>query len=120
MTRAIEMFYETDMPEELVGLLNAIETHNCLYYASEFLSYPDLELRNIENDIRRALSVFSSSEISTDEHFVPVYRVKDGKTYKDWKLSRMACFYVAINANPGNPRVGSFQHYIYELVKDRW
>jgi DNA-damage-inducible protein D len=61
--------------------------------------------------VQKALQVCMSTNIDTSENFREEYRTIDGKRIKDFKLSRFACYLVAMNADIKKTRVAEAQAY---------
>jgi DNA-damage-inducible protein D len=61
--------------------------------------------------IQKAIQVCASTNIDTTENFKEEYRVIKGKRVKDFKLSRFACYLVAMNSDIKKPVVAQAQAY---------
>lgn len=61
--------------------------------------------------IQKAIQVCMSSNIDTANNIQEVMRDIDGKRIKDFKLSRFACYLVAMNSDVKKPAVAKLQAY---------
>lgn len=61
--------------------------------------------------IQKALQVCLSTNIDTTENMQDMWREIDGKRFKDFKLSRFACYLVAMNADVKKEPVARLQAY---------
>jgi DNA-damage-inducible protein D len=61
--------------------------------------------------IQKAIQVCIATNIDTTENFKEEYRKIDGKHVKDFKLSRFACYLVAMNSDIKKPFVAQAQAY---------
>lgn len=61
--------------------------------------------------ILKAAQVCTNAGINHMEHFVPFDNQKDGKTFRDIKLSRFACYLVVMNADIKKANVSKAQAY---------
>jgi DNA-damage-inducible protein D len=98
------------------------------WYASEFvkrLGYTDYS--PTMPPINKAMSVcLSLPTIVTTDHFREEVRIIDGKPIKDFKMSRFACYLVAMNADIKKKAVSNAQAYfaaftaqIHEYIKNQ-
>lgn len=79
----------------------ALQNLNCQYYASDLLQFVDSEeLIMIEASVHRAIEIFKTLHQQTENHFSKVYRGSLNGTFKDWKLSELACLYMLMDGNP--------------------
>lgn len=62
--------------------------------------------------IDRATRAFLSLEIPHHENIIPRSRDINGSTITDYKLTRFACYIVAMNADPKKPEVAKIQAYL--------
>lgn len=75
-------------------------------------------MKSFEKVIERAIKACMTAGISWDEDFRKETLLdEDGKHRVDWKLSRMACYLVAMNADSKKPAVGRAQVYFAEQVE---
>jgi len=78
-----------------------LQNLNCRYYASDLLQFVDSEeLKMIEVSVHRAIEIFKTLHHETDNHFLKVYRGSSNGTFKDWKLSELACLYMLMDGDP--------------------
>lgn len=99
-----------EIPDQIVDFILAFRETRCKQYATDVLSCLDeAEVLNVEASIQRAMSVLATLHLPVQEHFIPIYREREGRAFKDWKLSNMACVYTVLNANPNKPQVAEFQ-----------
>jgi DNA-damage-inducible protein D len=97
------------------------------WYASEFVkSLGYAEYSPAMKPIQKAFQVCMSTNIITSENFRDEIREVDGKRIKDYKLSRFACYLVAMNADIRKPQAAkaqayfaAFTAYIHEYIKSR-
>lgn len=61
--------------------------------------------------VQKALQVCMSTNIDTSENMLEMWREVDGKHFKDFKLSRFACYLVAMNADVKKKPVAKLQAY---------
>jgi len=88
------------------------------WWATEFadmLGYTSL--KSFTNPINKAIQSCMAANIDFNDNFVRKQRVVDGKTIDDWKLSRFACYMVAMNADPKKPQVAKAQVYFADQVE---
>jgi DNA-damage-inducible protein D len=88
------------------------------WYASDFLSilgYSDYS--PALKPIQKAMQVMISLDIDSSEHFKEQYRPIEGKNTKDLKLSRFACYLIAMNADIKKPQVAKAQAYFARLAE---
>lgn len=88
------------------------------WWASQFskmLGYASLS--SFTNPINRAIQACMSANISYHDDFVRKEREVDGKKFNDFKLSRFACYMVAMNADPKKPQVAKAQVYFADQVE---
>jgi len=107
------------MPEQYFDIANpefedSFHTNGQIYcYASEFvkwLGYNDYS--PTMPPINKAMSVcLSLPSIITVDHFREEVRIIDGKPIKDFKMSRFACYLVAMNSDIKKESVAKAQAY---------
>jgi len=118
-----EQYFDIDNP----AFEDSFHTNGQIFwYASEFvkkLGYNDYS--PTMPPINKAMSVcLSLPSIVTLEHFREEVRVIDGRPMKDFKLSRFACYLVAMNSDVKKEAVANAQAYfaaftaqIHEYIK---
>lgn len=88
------------------------------WWASEFmlmLGYDDM--KKFRQAIDRATKAFISLGIDQYENIVYVTRETDGGRQADFKLTRFACYLIAMNADPKKPEVARVQAYFAEMTR---
>lgn len=90
----------------------------CFWWASQYmgmLGYSDLKaFEKVLNRVTRALV---SLDIPHYENIIPFDREENGTTFKDFKLTRFACYLAAMNANPKHHEVALAQQYFAEQTR---
>lgn len=82
------------------------------WWASEFmlmLGYNDMKA--FKKVIDRATKAFISLNIEHYDNIIRVERQIDGNTVPDYKLTRFACYLIAMNGDPKKPEVALVQAY---------
>lgn len=69
------------------------------------------EYKPTMNPVQKALQVCMSTNIDTSQNMREEWRDRDGKRVKDFKLSRFACYLVAMNADVKKVPVARLQSY---------
>ncbi len=85
---------------------------NLYWYASvlmEALGYTEFKVN--AQPILKASHVCFTAGIDSREHFINCDNEKDGKKFKDIKLTRFACYLVVMNADIKKPNVSKAQAY---------
>lgn len=88
------------------------------WYASDLMralgyqSFP-----SFQKAVNRALTACGTLNIPQIENFTQEPREVDGKQVADWRLSRFACYLVAMNADPKKPEVARAQAYFAVLAE---
>ena len=88
------------------------------WWASDLMSFLGYESSNITNSqpIQRAMTACNALNVPIHESFSSEEREIDGKKCVDFKLSRFACYLVAMNADPRKERVACVQVYFAALA----
>ncbi len=81
---------------------------------SEMLGYQNL--KSLQNAINKAITVFTNLKISIFDNIIQEPRVIDGKTIKDFRLSRFACYLIVMNADVKKKEVSASQAYFATLA----
>ncbi len=76
---------------------------------AEMLGYESAH--SFRTAINKAIQACVTLDIPVHENFKQVDREIDGKTQQDWKLSRFACYLVAMNGDVRKPGVAAAQAY---------
>lgn len=87
------------------------------WYASTLmaaLGYDDFKIN--AKPILKASQVCTNSGINYMEHFMPCDNEKDGKVFRDMKLTRFACYLVVMNADIKKPNVAKAQAYFAAIT----
>ena len=90
---------------------------NLHWYASvvmEDLGYTDFKIT--AQPILKAYQVCVNTGIDPLEHFAYFDNEKDGKRFKDIKLTRFACYLIVMNADIRKPNVSKAQAYFAEFT----
>lgn len=88
------------------------------WWASEFaqmLGYATLH--SFTNSINKAIQSCMAAKIDYYDDFNRQKRIVDGKQVDDFKLSRFACYMVAMNADAKKPQVAKAQVYFADQVE---
>jgi len=88
------------------------------WWASDFcqmLGYSNL--KSFTNPINRAIQSCMSANISYHDDFVRTKRIADDIEIDDFKLSRFACYMIAMNSDPKKPQVAKAQVYFADQVE---
>lgn len=87
------------------------------WYARQLMKLLGYEnYNNFQRPIGRAINTFTTLEIPISEGFVQVDRVIDGATCSDYKLTRFACYLVAMNGDTNKPQVAAAQLYFASIA----
>ena len=90
---------------------------NLYWYASvlmEALGYS--EFKPNAQPILKASHVCFTAGIDSREHFINCENERDGKKFRDIKLTRFACYLVVMNADIKKPNVSKAQAYFAEFT----
>ena len=67
--------------------------------------------------IQKAMQACATLHIDTSENFAETYHTEGGKTFRDYKLTRFACYLIAMNADARKPIVARAQVYFAEQIE---
>jgi len=82
------------------------------WWASELATILGYEsINNFRKAVERAMTALTSLNIPIFENIIQEPRDVDGKRISDYKLSRFACYLVAMNGDPKKPMVAKAQAY---------
>ena len=82
------------------------------WLATEFmgmLGYPNMA--SFSKPMKRAMQACLAVNIDTQDNFNKIDRIVDGHTISDYKLTRFACYMIAMNGDPKKPEVAKAQTY---------
>jgi DNA-damage-inducible protein D len=82
---------------------------------SEMLGYSSYD--TFRKSVNKAIQAFMATGIEYFNDFRQELRIIDDKTVQDIKLSRFACYMVAMNADPKKPQVAKAQMYFADQVE---
>jgi DNA-damage-inducible protein D len=97
---------------------HAVDNGIVCWYASdlaEMLGYQSYA--TFSKAVNRAISACTALNIPVLENFQQVRRTVNGEVIDDYKLSRFACYLVAMNASPSKPKVAAAQAYFATLAE---
>lgn len=81
---------------------------------AEMLGYESYQ--SFKNAINKATRACMTLEIAVAENFKQIEREIDGKPEADWKLSRFACYLVAMNGDVKKPQVAAAQVFFAKVA----
>lgn len=94
------------------------ENGTTYWYASDFclwLGYDDLKA--FKNVLNKAIGVCTRLGVSVAENFRETDVIEDGKSRIDWKLTRFACYLLAMNGDVKKENVARAQVYFAALAE---
>ncbi|MCK9392176.1 MAG: hypothetical protein M0Q01_11500 [Syntrophales bacterium] len=112
----MEVFhFDDDKPNfDVMGHYNAMK----YWYARDFMRMLGYDSYNtFRNVINRAIAACTSLNINVTENFIQADRAIDGRVLPDLKLSRFACYLVAMNGDPKKENVAKAQLYFVCLAE---
>ena len=93
----------------------SVSNGGTLWLASALMGLLDYESpKAFRGALNRAVTVCTTLEMEVLDHF---QRVKGEDGRPDWKLTRFACYLVAMNADPRKPNVARAQAYFARLAQ---
>lgn len=114
MTDIIPYFEQEGQLFESRGVSNG-ERH---WYATDFMEMLGYEsLQSFEQAINRAIGTCMTLGIPVPENFEQVTREVGGSSISDYKLSRFACYLVAMNGDVRKPQVAQAQAYFANVAE---
>jgi len=88
------------------------------WYARDFMQMMGYEtFAAFQKPINKATATLIALNIPIQEHFRQVDRIIDGETVPDFKLTRYACYLVAINGDVRKPEVAAAQAYFVTMAE---
>lgn len=81
----------------------------------ELLGYTDYS--DFKKVINKAIGVCVTLDIETDQNFTQETRILDGVEKKDYRLSKFACYLVAMNGSTRKPQVARAQAYFITFTE---
>src|ERR1017187_7422459 len=88
------------------------------WYARDFMQMMGYEtFAAFQKPINKATATCIALNIPIQEHFRQVDRIIDGETVPDFKLTRYACYLVAINGDVRKPEVAAAQAYFVTMAE---
>lgn len=88
------------------------------WWASEFMVMLGYDsMASFRKAIDKATKAFISLGIDQYDNIIRVDREMDGRTVQDFKLTRFACYMIAMNADPRKQQVASAQVYFAEQTR---
>jgi hypothetical protein len=93
--------------------IRRVDEHgNEYWYARELMLILGYDKwQNFHKNVKRAYIACQNSYNTVAEHFLPTSVKTGGRDADDWKLSRLACYLVAMNGDPSKPEIASAQAY---------
>lgn len=79
------------------------------------LGYKDYN--TFHKSINKAIGICASLNIDIVNNFVGIKRIIDGKEVEDFKLSRFACYLIAMNSDIKKPEVAMAQAYLAKYAE---
>lgn len=94
------------------------EENGGFWYARQFMGLMGYEtFTAFQKAIGRAIAICTTLEISAAENFAQVQREVGGVKCDDYKLTRFACYLVAMNGDPNKPQVSAAQVYFASMAE---
>jgi len=92
-------------PFEKVG-----EENGGFWYARQLMEMLGYETySSFQKAVGRAMSTCSTLELSIPDNFASEKRIIDNESLDDYRLTRFACYLIAMNGDPKKPRVAAAQ-----------
>lgn len=88
------------------------------WYARQLMTLLGYDNYNtFQKPIGRSIGTFTTLEIPIQEGFVQVEREVDGVVATDYKLTRFACYLIAMNGDTNKPQVAATQLYFASIAE---
>lgn len=84
------------------------------YKATDLVTSGYLRFEEMQNAVKRAMSICKAADIRVRKHFKAVYLCREGILLRDWRLSHMARKLVLLNGDANNPYVAKIQLELLE------
>lgn len=106
---AIIIYHETyDAEESLDNFIDQFHNSQMKYFASDLLE-AGLSPLDIQEALKRAMTIGRTSGLEIRQHFSPVYTQSKGQIIKDCKLSKLGYAMILMNARPDKIAVSDWQ-----------
>ena len=94
------------------------EENGGFWYARQFMALMGYDTySSFQKAIGRAMSTCSTLEFSINENFASVRREIDGVEVDDYRLTRFACYLVAMNGDPNKAQVAAAQVHFASMAE---
>ncbi|HXI44190.1 MAG TPA: BRO family protein [Bryobacteraceae bacterium] len=88
------------------------------WYARQFMTLLGYEnYNNFQKPIGRAINTFTTLEIPISDGFIQTERLIDGVPCSDYKLTRFACYLIAMNGDTHKQEVAAAQLYFASIAE---
>lgn len=74
-------------------------------------------LKTFNNPIQKAIQACTTLQIDTSENFMATKKVESSSSFTDYKLTRFACYLIAMNADARKPIVARAQIYFVKQIE---
>lgn len=96
----------------------AVENGQLSWYARKIMSAMGYDsFTSFEQVINKAITVCLSLKLPVIEHFTQIHTEEGGRQQRDYKLSRFACYLIAMNGNISKPQIARAQVYFAALAE---
>ncbi len=114
--KALEIFHSDDEGHNFECFSHT--NGNTFWYASEIMSLLGYEtLAAFRNVVNKAIAACATLGIDIQENFQQENKLEEGKTIHDYRLSRFACYLVAMNGDPKKKEVALAQVYFVAMAE---
>jgi DNA-damage-inducible protein D len=95
------------------------QTNGCrTWFARDLMNMLGYEnFTSFENAINKAIQACTTLKIAVLDNFTQIERDVEGKTLRDYKLSRFACYLTAMNGDVKKPQVAKAQAYFASMAE---